>query len=74
MTRLFVPGECGLRGEPRGTPIDRLMQWSHREHSSKRERAHDHGHGQLRGSLVVLVGNIVAGFDGDRLVLARALR
>lgn len=45
---------------------DQIMQWSCRD-SSDRKAKHDHC-----DYIFVVVGNIAAAFNGERLVLARA--
>lgn len=63
MSRFFI------RSERPVTRIDPIMQWSHRDHfgMSRREHAFDE-------YIMLVVGNIAAAFNGDRLVLARAQR
>jgi hypothetical protein len=64
----------GLRRDtPVESPVDSIMQWSRHPRDSRRNNSDVFAErDRLHGFLFVIVGNIIAGFDGERIVLARA--
>lgn len=64
MSRLYM-----LSTRPPVTRTDHIMQWGYRHHLGAAR--HDNA---VEDFIFIVIGNMLAAFDGDRLFLARATR